>query len=173
MPACGRLWALSSIFARFRELPLIGQIVLGLVAIGVLVLLSPLEALVALLVFLVSLPVLLYKLLRRQSLRRWGLIAAASFVLMFAFAGISGAMYPAAEQGEIAPGEEPVATDDEPATTAETTREEKASPPPETTEERQEEPEEESKPKPDESERQEQASQQQAEPPPPPEPTPE
>ena len=69
------------------------KIVLGRVALGLSVALSPLWALVAFLAFFVSLIAVVFQAFRRRPFRAWGIAVLSSFVLMLAFSGISNAVY--------------------------------------------------------------------------------
>jgi hypothetical protein len=69
-------------------------------AVGLVVLLSPLVLVLALVVFSVSVVALFVRARRNQPLRRWGLTLGASLMLVLVFGGISAAMYggPSGEQ---------------------------------------------------------------------------
>lgn len=78
----------------FRGLSGVPKLVLvGLVVLVLLVLLSPVVALVAALLVGVSIIALMIRVAQKGSLKNWGLVAVGSVVLMFTFGGISGALY--------------------------------------------------------------------------------
>ncbi len=86
----------GNVFRRIAALPIAAKVLLAiatLIALGLSVALSPLVALVAFLVLIVALFALVIRFLRRRPLRRWGLVALASLLLMVLFSGISGALY--------------------------------------------------------------------------------
>ena len=87
---------LSNILHRVAALPVWVKallVVAALVVLGLLVLLSPLVVVLALLVLTVAIFALVIRILRRRPLRRWGIIAAASLVVLLVFGGISNALY--------------------------------------------------------------------------------
>ncbi len=78
----------------FRGLPGVAKLaILGLVGLGLLIVLSPVALLAVALVFGASLIGLIVRSGQRAPLWGWGIIAAASFVLVIALAGVSGAPY--------------------------------------------------------------------------------
>jgi micrococcal nuclease len=92
----------------------------ALIVLAIVVALSPLLAVLALLVLIVAVVALVTQLLRQASLRRWGIVAAVSLVLVLLFSGISNALYFRGTQ--------------EQATSPEATQEAKPAPPEETPE---------------------------------------
>src|SRR5215207_3593508 len=74
----------------------------ALIALGISVVLSPLLAALATLVLIVAVFAIFIQLLRRGSLKRWGIVAAASLVLVLVFSGISNALYFGGEEEEAA-----------------------------------------------------------------------
>jgi hypothetical protein len=88
----------------FRDLPSVLTLVLvGSIVVILAVLLSPLAALISALVFGVSVIALIVRVAQRGSVKGWGTVAVASLVLMFAFGGISGALYGTGFVGSSAP----------------------------------------------------------------------
>jgi len=85
-------------FSRIAALPIWAKVALGLIALLVSILLSPLMILVALLVLVIAVLALIYKAVRRRSLKRWGFVALASLLLIFVFQGISSALYPSLQR---------------------------------------------------------------------------
>ncbi len=78
----------------FRGLPGVAKLaILGLMGLGLLIILSPVALLAVALVFGASLIGLIVRSGQRAPLWGWGIIAAASFVLVIALAGVSGAPY--------------------------------------------------------------------------------
>lgn len=78
----------------FRDLSGVPKLVLvGLVLLVLLIVLSPVAVIVAGLLFGVSIIALIIRVAQKGSLKNWGLVAVGSMVLMFAFGGISGALY--------------------------------------------------------------------------------
>jgi micrococcal nuclease len=87
---------LSNVLQRVAALPAWAKILLilaALVVLGLSVLLSPLIAILALLVLIVAVFALVIRALRHRPLRRWGIIAATSLVVLLVFSGISNALY--------------------------------------------------------------------------------
>lgn len=87
---------LSNVIQRVAALPTWAKTLLALAALvvaGLSVLLSPLVVILALLVLIVAVFALVIRVLRRRSLRRWGIIAATSLVVLLVFTGISNALY--------------------------------------------------------------------------------
>jgi micrococcal nuclease len=87
---------LRGILARLAALPVAAKVLLAvavLIVLGLSVVLSPFLLVLASLALVVSLIALLIQLLLRGSLRRWGIVAAASIVLVLVFSGISNALY--------------------------------------------------------------------------------
>lgn len=68
-------------------------IVVGLVVLVLLVLLSPVAAIVAALLLGVSVIALIIRVAKKGSIKNWGMVTVASLVLMFTFGGISNALY--------------------------------------------------------------------------------
>jgi micrococcal nuclease len=113
---------LRDILARIAALPTAAKVLLAmaaLIVLGLCVVLSPLLAVLAALVLVVAVIALLIQLLRRGSLRRWGIVAAASLVLVLVFSGISNALYFRGEQEQATSPEPTVET--QPAQPDETT----------------------------------------------------
>jgi len=86
---------------------------------------------VALLVLVIAILALIYRAVRRRSLKRWGLVALASLLLIFVFQGISSALYPSlqrerASTPELVEEESKEETPTEDAEEAQTTEEEAA-----------------------------------------------
>ncbi len=98
---------MQGILARIAALPVAAKVLLAvatLIVVGLSVVLSPLLTVLAALMLVVAVIALLIQLLRRGSLRRWGIVAAASLVLVLLFSGISNALYGSGEQEQaIAP----------------------------------------------------------------------
>ncbi len=87
---------LSNALQRVAAFPIWAKTLLALAALVVaalLVLLSPLVVILAFLVLIVAVFALVIRLLRHRSLRRWGIIAATSLVVLLVFTGISNALY--------------------------------------------------------------------------------
>jgi micrococcal nuclease len=117
----------SNIFRRIAAWPTAAKVLLAVVALvmlGLAVLLSPLLAVLAGLVLIVAVLAIVIQLLRRGSLRRWGIVAASSLALVLVFSGISNAIYGGggqersrspepAREAQLAPREETTATTDE------------------------------------------------------------
>ncbi len=126
MPAAAR--AIMAVVAAFA----------GIAGLAVSVFLSPLFAVVFLIAFLVCAAAFVIRLLRRRPVLRWVLAGGACFVLMFAFSGVSAALYGGGEE-TAAPIRETEERQPEPReeTTrpAETTAEETTRPPERTREE--------------------------------------
>jgi hypothetical protein len=80
-------------YRRFRTLPVIVQVILVLLVIGLLVVASPLSVFLATLALLISLFAWIYRLVRRRPSRGWGLAALASLILLIIFSTISQALY--------------------------------------------------------------------------------
>ncbi len=84
----------NTLWQRFRNLPSIPKIIIvGLLAVVLLVLLSPVMRVVAITVFGVSILALVVRGVQRKSIREWGIIAVASLVLIPVFGGVSGVFY--------------------------------------------------------------------------------
>ncbi len=84
----GRAWR------RFRGLPLAAQAALAaLVLLSLLAILSPLGAVLAAVVFGVSLIVLIIRVAQRRSAVRWGITAVTSLVLALVLSGVAGIFY--------------------------------------------------------------------------------
>jgi micrococcal nuclease len=101
---------LGNIFSRLATLPIavkVLMVVAALIVLGLSVVLSPLLAVLAAVVLAVAVIALIIQLLRRASLRRWGIIAAASLLLVLMFSGISNALYGGGGQSEQATSPEP------------------------------------------------------------------
>jgi len=98
--------------------------VAALIVLGLSVALSPLIVVVAILVLVVAVVALFIQLLRRGSLRRWGIVAATSLVLVLVFSGISNAIYGSGGQEQAASPES--TQQSEPAPPEETTAQTKA-----------------------------------------------
>lgn len=78
----------------FKDLPGAPKLVIvGVVALVLLVLLSPVAVALAGVLLLVSVIALAIRIYQKGPIRNWGMVAVASVVLMFAFGGISGALY--------------------------------------------------------------------------------
>ncbi len=166
---------MGNLWSSFWSLPWLVKIVVifvllfAVVAVPIaLVFLSPLLVVVALLAFMVCGGIFLFKLLSSHRLtRKWGVGAGASFILIFVFAGVSGAVY-GGDPAEVADLEEPPQRTTEEAV-GRTVEETTVEPVEETTAEPVEEEPEENEPEEDEEERE----RQEQPPPPPPEPEPE
>ena len=94
---------MGNIFSRLATLPIavkVLMVVAALIVLGLSVVLSPLLAVLAAVVLAVAVIALIIQLLRRASLRRWGIIAAASLLLVLMFSGISNALYGGGGQSE-------------------------------------------------------------------------
>lgn len=101
---------MGNIFSRLATLPIavkVLMVVAALIVLGLSVVLSPLLAVLAAVVLAVAVIALIIQLLRRASLRRWGIIAAASLLLVLMFSGISNALYGGGGQSEQATSPEP------------------------------------------------------------------
>jgi len=85
-------------FRRIAALPLWVKVALGVIALLVSILLSPLMVVVALFVLVIAILALIYKALRRRSLKRWGLIALTSLILIIVFSGITYALFPTSQR---------------------------------------------------------------------------
>ena len=162
---------LNTVFARFRSLSLLAQIIIVLVALGLLAILSPLVIILAVLIFIVSGVVLVIQALRRRPLKTWGVALGVSLAALLVFSGISAALYGGAAPEETAV-DKSTATQEE---AAETTREETTTPPKTQPEEAKEDSSEDSDEERDRQEQrsQDQRQQEQAAAPPEPEPIPE
>src|SRR5215207_9660394 len=113
---------LRNVLGRIGALPVAAKVLLGvaaLIALGLAVVLSPLLLALSGFVLIVAVIALFVQLLRRGSLRRWGIVAAASLVLVLVFSGISNALYFRGEQ-EQATSPEPT-QETQPAQPEETT----------------------------------------------------
>jgi micrococcal nuclease len=87
---------LSNILHRVAVLPVWAKTLLvlaTLLGLGLSVLLSPLVMVLAFLVLIVAILGLIVRLLMRRPLRRWGILAATSLVVLVVFTGISNALY--------------------------------------------------------------------------------
>jgi micrococcal nuclease len=91
---------ISSVVRVFGSLPMALKVLVVLAAavvvpvvLALLVFLSPLFAVIALVALLVSAVALVVRLRSSRPLGRWGLVAAASLVLVLVFGGISNALY--------------------------------------------------------------------------------
>ena len=87
---------MGDILRKIASLSVALKVVLGmavLIALGLAVVLSPFLAVLASLVLVVAVIALVIQLFRRGSLRRWGIVAAASLVLVLLFSEISNALY--------------------------------------------------------------------------------
>jgi micrococcal nuclease len=89
-----------NLFDRIAAYPLWMQTLLylalylaALIVLGLLVLLSPFVMIFAGLVLMAAILAFVVCFLRRSPVRRWGLVALTSFVLLFVFMGISNALY--------------------------------------------------------------------------------
>lgn len=83
----------DKILLQFRSLPAIAQVLLALLAIGLSVALSPLVAILALLGLIFGVLALGLGAIQNRPLRRRGMLAAASLLLLVVFLGISNALY--------------------------------------------------------------------------------
>ncbi len=78
----------------FRDLSGVPKLVLvGLAVLALLIILSPVAAIVAALLFGVSIIALIIRVVQKGSIKNWGIVGVASVVLMFTFGGISDALY--------------------------------------------------------------------------------
>src|SRR5215210_969647 len=114
---------LRNVLNRVAALPTAAKVFLAiaaLVVLGIVVALSPILAVLALLVLIVAVVALVIQLLRRASLRRWGIVAAVSLVLLLLFSGISNALYFGGGQ-EQATSPEQTSAPEEKSTTAKPT----------------------------------------------------
>jgi micrococcal nuclease len=114
---------LRSVPGRIAALPTAAKVLLAVAALIMLalaVVLTPLLAVLATLMLIIAVVGLLIQLLRRGSLRRWGIVAAASLVLVLVFSGISNALY-GGGQPEQATSPEPTQEQQEPAPPEKTT----------------------------------------------------
>lgn len=121
----------GNISNRIAALPLIAKVLLAIaaiIAVGVLVVASPLVVFVASLVLIVTVIALIFRVLRRRPLRRWGLIALASFILVVVFSGISNALYDMGQPDQASSPPESKEEAAPPETTGEDTVEEAATP---------------------------------------------
>jgi micrococcal nuclease len=87
---------LRNFLSRIAALPVAAKVALGvavLIVLGICVVLSPLLLALSGFALFVAVIALLIQLLRRASLRRWGILAAVSLVLVLLFSGISNALY--------------------------------------------------------------------------------
>jgi len=78
---------------RITALPLWAKVGLALVALGLSVFLSRLTVIVAIFVLIVALAALIFHAIQRRPLKRWGIVALTSLILIIVFSGISGATY--------------------------------------------------------------------------------
>lgn len=69
------------------------QVVLGVAVFVMAITLSPLWEGVAVLVFFISLVALIWRLLRRRPARTWGIAVVVAAVSIYAFGGVSNALY--------------------------------------------------------------------------------
>jgi micrococcal nuclease len=115
-------WGLSTLL----KVVLIAALFFALiVAVSFLTLLSPLMVVLTVLAFAVCGGIFLFKLLSSRRLaRNWGLATAASFILIFVFTGVSGAIYGGGEPTEVAEREKPFEQTTPEETTSEPTIEE-------------------------------------------------
>ncbi len=91
-----RLQVLTNILQRVAALPVWAKALLALAALvvlGVSILLSPLVMVLAFLALIVAILGLIVRLLMRRPLRRWGIMAVTSLVVLVVFTGISNALY--------------------------------------------------------------------------------
>jgi hypothetical protein len=88
------------------------------------------SAFLALVVLIVAVFALFIQLLRRASLKRWGIVAATSLLFVLLFSGISGALYGGAQEEAASP--EPTQRA-QPTPSEDTTRQTKAKTPDEET----------------------------------------
>ena len=113
----------GNVFRRIAALPLAAKVLLAiaiLIALGISVALSPLVVVVAFLVLIVAIFALVIRFLRRRPLRRWGLVALASLLLVIAFSGLTNALYGGGQPEQAsAPGTSEEANQDTPAEEAE------------------------------------------------------
>ena len=87
---------MRNVRGRLATLPIAVKVLLVVAApivLGLCVLLSPLLVVLAALLLTVAVFALVIQLLRNGSPRRWGIVAAASLVLILVFSGISNALY--------------------------------------------------------------------------------
>lgn len=87
---------LGNMFSRIAALPTWAKVLLvvaALLILGLLVILSPLIVVLAFLALIVAVLALIVRLLLRRPIRRWGIIAATSLVVLLVFSGISNALY--------------------------------------------------------------------------------
>ena len=120
---------MGNVFRRIAALPLVAKVLLAIVALvslGLIVALSPLVVIVALLALLVALFALFIRILRRRPLRRWGLVALASLLLVIVFSGISSALYGGGVAEQASSSQEPTEKAVEPASPEATAAEEPA-----------------------------------------------
>jgi hypothetical protein len=86
-----------------KDLPVaykVAGVVVG--ALLLLTVLSPLGLVAAAVLFGVSLIALVVRVAQRRSVRRWGIVAGASLVLVFALGGISNALYGSSKSDYVA-----------------------------------------------------------------------
>jgi len=124
---------LRNVPSRVAALPTAAKVFLAIAALIVLavcVALSPLLAVLALVVLIVAVFALFIQLLRRASLKRWGIVAATSLLFVLLFSGISGALYGGAQEEAASP--EPTQRA-QPTPSEDTTRQTKAKTPDEET----------------------------------------
>ena len=96
---------MRNILDRLATLPIAVKVLLVVAApivLAIAVLLSPLLVILAALVLAVAVIALVVQLLRSGSLRRWGIVAAASLLLIVVCSGISNALYGGSGQSEQA-----------------------------------------------------------------------
>src|SRR5215208_2469859 len=83
-------------FSRIATLPLWAKVLLAfaaLIALGLAIVLSPFMIIVTIIVLIIAIFALIYRLLRRRSLRKWGIVALTSLLLLPIFAGGTLALY--------------------------------------------------------------------------------
>ena len=101
---------MRNILGRLATLPIAVKVLLVVAApivLAIAVLLSPLLVILAALVLALAVIALVIQLLRSGSLRRWGIVAAASLLLIVVCSGISNALYGGGGQSEQATSPEP------------------------------------------------------------------
>src|SRR5215210_3982438 len=84
----------------FRTRPPIQQVLIGVVLLLLLVVASPLTAVLSWLFFVVALAGFAIRLARRRPLRSWAIAAVGALVFAVVFTGLSANIYPPAAQDQ-------------------------------------------------------------------------
>ncbi len=85
---------LNRVINWFRNLSSLSRLLLvGLLLLLLLTVLSPIARVVAIIAFVVSAALLVIRAIRREPIKGWGVVALASFVLIFVFGSVSSVLY--------------------------------------------------------------------------------